>query len=139
MKKILFIAMLLVACAQGYAQTLQVNNNIPGVSIQFRMKGHNLPGACNTKIANFIPTTGLMTWNFATPATAPLVWVPPLGGGAFTYDAIYWEVVGAGGVICSGTVGKPACGWPLAMAIPCLPGRTATWIMAGANVTVNFN
>ena len=135
--------MLIIACVQANAlPTLQVNNNIPGVSIQFRMKGHNLPGVCNAMIANFIPTTGLMTWNFATPGIAPLVWVPPYAGAPFSYDAIYWEVVGMGGVVlCSGTTGEFACGYLKSTPIPCIAGvHTVNWNkLASGNVTVNFN
>lgn len=141
MKKIIFIAMLFIACAQGYAQSLQVNNNIPGISIQFKMRGHNIPGVCNSTVTSFIPTTGIMTWNFLTPGTLPLIWNPPYTGLAFSYDACYWEVVTAGGVMCSGTIGRPVCGWPTVLPIPCIPGvHTATWILGGGgSVTVNFN
>ncbi len=139
MKKLLFIAMLIIACAQGYAQSITVTNNIPGSALQFKVRGQNSGAACNTSLSLMIPLPFTASWLFPTPTTAPLAWGGPLLL-PFTYDAVYFEVLSGGGmVLCTGTVGKPACGWPLAMAIPCLPGHTATWSNVGPNVTVVFN
>lgn len=139
MKKILFIAMLIIASTQGYAQSLTVINNIVGSALQFKVRGQNLPAACNTSLSALIPLAGSTSWFFGTPTTPPLVMVPPVVL-PFAYDAVYFEVLSGGVVICSGNVGKQACGWVPTVPIPCIPGvHTAAWTNVGPNVTVTFN
>ncbi len=140
MKNIILIAMIFIASANSYGQAFGVVNNIPGSALQIKVKGQNFGTACNSSLSALIPLPFGASWLMPTPTSAPFVWTPGVVF-PFTYDGIYYEVLGPGGILlCTGTVGKPLCGWVLNQPIPCLPGRFATWIPgAGGAVNVNFH
>ena len=141
MKRLLFIAMLFIACTQVYAQTptLTITNNIPGSALRIKVIGQSLPSACNSSISDFIPISYGVSWTMATPYSLPLSWPAPISM-PFAYDAVYFEVLGGGGsILCYGTVGKPLCTWSTNVPIPCLFGRFATWTSAPGIINVNFH